>query len=374
MPQKILIIITKGEIGGAQQFVLSLAEGLKNEGMTVTVGFGSGDFLVNNLKTSGISIKIFKHLKRTHNFITNILFIWELRNYLLTNNFDYIHFNSTNTLWGAVSTHLVRQKPQTLFTVHGLSILNPNYQSFFLTKFFYKLFFKLFIKLVDKVIFVSNADYKFALKEKLVKKGYVIYNGISKINFLPRHESRKQLSNLTNFDLENCLIAGSIGRLSYQKNYEFLIDNWPKILQNFPALKLLIIGDGPKKDYLKRKIISLGLENNIFLVGSQINASQYLMAFDLFILPSRYEGMSLTLMESQAAGIPTLATNLEGNLEILGEAGSTYVLNNLESFTSTLKALLTNRQVSTSLSGKLLDHSNLFSSDKMIANYLKLFS
>ena len=70
---KILILITKGNIGGAQISVLNLAAGLKNNGHEVTVGFGRGDFLGKELDRKNIFAHQFKNLRRTHNPIVNLL-------------------------------------------------------------------------------------------------------------------------------------------------------------------------------------------------------------------------------------------------------------------------------------------------------------
>ena len=73
--KKILIIVTKGEIGGAQVSVLNLAKGLKEKGVEVTVGFGSGDFLKEKLAEANIPFHLFNSLRRTKNPIKNLFFI-----------------------------------------------------------------------------------------------------------------------------------------------------------------------------------------------------------------------------------------------------------------------------------------------------------
>ena len=90
MTNKVFIIVTKGEVGGAQMSVLNLARGLEERGVGVTVGFGRGEFLKNELEKSAIAYTNFKYLKRTHNPFINLLFIWEVKKYLDKNKFDVI--------------------------------------------------------------------------------------------------------------------------------------------------------------------------------------------------------------------------------------------------------------------------------------------
>ena len=126
---KILIIVTKGEVGGAQTSVFNLAQKLKDLGEEVCVGFGNGDFLKNKLAESSVPFYQFKYLKRTHDPLANLFFVYELQTFLDKNNFQAVHFNSSNSLFGAIGAKLSKQKIKTIFTLRGLSLLDKNYQS-----------------------------------------------------------------------------------------------------------------------------------------------------------------------------------------------------------------------------------------------------
>ena len=106
--KKILIIITKGETGGAQVSVFNLAKKLIEQGLDVTVGFGSGTFLQQKLEKQQIPYTKFPDLGRTFNIITNLRFIWKFKKFLNSNHFDVVHFNSSNALLGALSAKLAK--------------------------------------------------------------------------------------------------------------------------------------------------------------------------------------------------------------------------------------------------------------------------
>jgi len=360
---KVLITITHGNIGGATNFVFWLAKGLRKKGINVKVGFGEGNYLKEKLEKENIDYINFKWLKRTRNPLFNIFFISEIKKFLNQEKFDIVHFNSTNALLGAIGAKLSKSKPKTIFTFHGLSILDKNYKKQFYLKPIYWLIFKFLITFIDTPVFICRDNLKQAQKMKLIKNGAVIYNGIPKPNFFSKEQAKKFFEEKTGINLENKFLIGSIGRLDYQKNYEFLIQIFPDILKIKPDAILIIIGEGPKRKNYEQLIKKLNLKEKIFLLGEIKNASQYLKGFDLFILPSRYEGLSITLIEALFAQIPILATNVGGNKEIL-PLENLYQLNNKIDFLNKFQNI------------KTISQTNLekFQLATMVQNYLDLFN
>ena len=330
---KILLVITKGEIGGAQQVVLNLAKNLKKENNDVVVGFGEGQYLKERLTTLNIPFHNFKQLKRSTNPLKNLFFILELKKFLDQNKFDVVHFHSSNTLSGAISAKLSKYKPKTIFTFHGLSVLDPNYEIKRPLRFLFWLYFKFFLLFVDEKIFICKYNLEIAKKIHLVKDGKIVYNTINQdeLHFLDKVDARKILSEKCHVNLNDKFIIGSIGRLAYPKNYEFLISVFPKILKIKNNAVCVIIGEGSEREKYENLIKKLGLENKIFLPGEDQNASYLLKALDLFVLPSKYEGYPTVLLEAKLAEIPILASKVGGNQEIL-EANNLYETNDTEDF------------------------------------------
>ena len=356
---KILICITHGNIGGATNSVFWLAKGLKEKGIEVKVGFGEGEYLKEKLEKEKIDFVNFKWLKRTHNPLSNLFFIFEIKNFLDKEKFDVCHFNSTNALFGAIGAKFSKSKPKTIFTFHGLSILDPNYKKDWHLKFIYWLVFKFLLFFVDIPVFVSKNNLETAKKLKLVKEGRVIYNGIPEPEFLEREIARKFLEEKIKIDLKEKFLIGSIGRLDYSKNYEFLIEVFPEILKIKHDSVLIIVGEGPERKKLEMLIEKQNLKGKVFLLGELKDASKYLKAFDLFVLPSRYEGLSITLIETLFSRIPVLSSDVGGNREILGE-NCTFQLNNTKEFLEKLKNL------------KIPEEKEFFKFKRMIEDYLKV--
>lgn len=105
------------------------------------------------------------------------------------------------------------------------------------------------------------------------------------------------------------LLVGSIGRLSYAKNYEFLIDVMSELVKRRPNAKLLLIGEGGFRAMLEDKANALGIRDNVIFAGSRSDANELLSAMDVFALPSRFEGLPLVLIEAQAAQLPCIVSD-----------------------------------------------------------------
>ncbi len=332
--KKILIIVTKAEVGGAQMSVLNLARELKKRGHKVMVGFGKGDFLAKELKNEEIKYYRFLNLKRTHNPLSGIYFIFELYNFLKNRSFDVVHFNSSNSLIGAIGVKLLFRKIKTVFTFRGMSVLDKNYNKNSFLKGFYLIYFKILMFFINTPVFISRRNLIDAKKIGLSDKGVLIYNGLKKekINFLDKDEAILELEEKLKIKLTGKYIIGSIGRLHYQKNYEFLINNFRSILEKKKNAILVIIGEGSERRKLEKLISTKGLKDKVILAGRINEANRFLKSFDLFVLPSRYEGLSISLIEVLFANILALVSDVGGNNENFLSDNELYELDNREEF------------------------------------------
>jgi len=135
----------------------------------------------------------------------------------------------------------------------------------------------------------------------------VIKNGIDteKFSFRPwkRTEKRKELG------LSNYFVIGNIGRLMPQKNHSFLLDIFKKIHDLRPLSKLIIAGDGPLKDELKKKAADSGISETIIFLGVRKDTAELYQAMDCFILPSLFEGLGIVCIEAQCCGLPCFVSD-----------------------------------------------------------------
>ena len=119
------------------------------------------------------------------------------------------------------------------------------------------------------------------------------------------------------------LRAAFVGRLAPEKGLQALVDAWPIVLAARPEARLTLVGEGPERPRLEAQIARLGLAGAVELAGARADPSPILRASDLFVLPSREEGMSVALLEAMALGIPSVASAIPGNMALMvdGEHG-----------------------------------------------------
>jgi glycosyltransferase involved in cell wall biosynthesis len=145
------------------------------------------------------------------------------------------------------------------------------------------------------------------------RKRILISNGVDVEHFSPSSKTEKaDLRARMGFATVDELFAIYTGRLSPEKGVGNLVRVWPEIHKLFPNVKLLILGDGPEGALLRQMA-----SDNIIFLGSKEDVASYLKISDLFVLPSLAEGLSNSLLEAMACGLPVVATSVGGNPELI---------------------------------------------------------
>lgn len=107
----------------------------------------------------------------------------------------------------------------------------------------------------------------------------------------------------------NDLVIGHVGRFMPQKNHDFLIDIFKALLDRVPQAKLLLVGGGDLMDNIRSKVRDLALEGSVIFTGVRSDIPALLQVMDVFVLPSLYEGLPVTLIEAQASGLPCVISD-----------------------------------------------------------------
>ena len=156
------------------------------------------------------------------------------------------------------------------------------------------------------------------LKGKAFK---IIHNAIETEKYAYDSVTRKQIRGT--YNLENRYVIGHVGRFQFQKNHEFLIDIFYEYLKLDSRAVLMLVGQGEEEDAIRQKVINLGIEKSVLFMGVRTDVNRLLQAMDVFLLPSRFEGLPLVLIEAQTSGLRCLTTknkvpyevNVTGNVE-----------------------------------------------------------
>lgn len=177
------------------------------------------------------------------------------------------------------------------------------------------------LRFLDVVVLVSSA---MRTKCRLAKcknpSTLVIPNGIPLRDF---SKSEYVSGDEIGLFCEKAFTIGAIGRLSKEKGFDYLIESFHLLAQNGFDGRLIIIGDGPKRNSLEALVSRLGLKDKVFMPGYRQDAWRYMPFFDIFAVSSITEGLPITLLEAMQAKTPIVATGVGGIPEALenGRAG-----------------------------------------------------
>lgn len=156
----------------------------------------------------------------------------------------------------------------------------------------------------------SNSDYTFACSQAAAKwlfgkksnEATLLNNGIEPEMFVYSPEVR--MMKRKELGISDQLVIGHVGRFNKQKNHKFLIEVFAEFVKRRPESTLLLCGDGVLRKDIEKRVKELNLEEKVKFLGVRSDIHQLLQAFDVFLFPSLHEGLPVTLIEAQAAGIP----------------------------------------------------------------------
>lgn len=307
---KVLYIITKSDVGGAQKNVSDLAGNLNKNNFEIKIIYGGKDI-------KWLSNKTYPWLL----FFNDWLAIFELIKIYKKEQPNIIHLHSSKAgILGSLAAKLYNVTCcKIIFTAHGW-VFNPTNAVIFPVRWFYIFLHKFAALFQNKIICVSEYDYQLALKYKIapIEKLITIHNGInSDIKFLDKNEARekilKKLSAISHKPKADAVWIGSIGRLTKEKNFETLI----RAAALIPETYFFIIGQGLEYEKLENEMAKLNLKNRFFILKPTGNDALFLKAFDIFAMSSVKEGLPYILLEAMAAGLPIVVTEAGGMPEVV---------------------------------------------------------
>jgi sugar transferase (PEP-CTERM/EpsH1 system associated) len=154
------------------------------------------------------------------------------------------------------------------------------------------------------------------------RKIHQIYNGVDSVKFRPRESARPDVLP-QGFADENSIVLGSVGRMVEVKDYPMLVRAFIQLVQQNPDLagraRLVIVGEGQTRQACQKLLDGAGMANLAWLPGERHDIAEVMQTFDVFVLPSKNEGISNTILEALATGLPVVATAVGGNVELVEE-------------------------------------------------------
>lgn len=187
----------------------------------------------------------------------------------------------------------------------------------------YRLLRKAFAPLITQFVSVSRLLEDYLLQDIGVAPAKVtrICNGVDTARFQPARDAQRTVLAGAPFDAAGRLVIGTIGRMQAVKDQLTLIRAFIHLLQIRPAMRervcLVMVGDGPLRTQADALLRAAGCADLAWLPGTRGDTPALLNAFDLFVLPSLAEGISNTILEAMATGLPVIATSVGGNPELV---------------------------------------------------------
>jgi len=240
----------------------------------------------------------------------------------------------------------------------------------------FSLVYKLFTPLIktiwkDASRIVSNSEglKKLAEKTEKVKSISVVYNGIDTQEFYPLK------NNIRN---ENIFKIICVSRITPRKGIRYLIEAVKILREKYPQIRLEIIGEGNEKEELIKLSAQYNLSEQVAFLGliSHNQLPRYYQNAHVFILPSLNEGMSNTMLEAIASGLPIIATDTGGTKELVSDAENGFIIKmkDPDDLVKKLEIMINNQKLRETMSIKSRQLSENFSWQKVTQKYYKIYN
>lgn len=237
--------------------------------------------------------------------------------------FDVVH---CHTPMGSFLARLVGHKlnvPQIIYTAHGFHFYKG---APVINNLIYRTVEKYMARYTDAILTINEEDYQNALKFKL-RNGGRIYKiagaGIDTKLFMDNSDSGKSIRKELGFSDDDYVVL-SVGELNVNKNQEVIIRAISELKEQ--RIKYIVCGEGNNKDYLKKLVYDLNLEKQVYLLGFRKDIPDVCHAADLYVFPSHREGLPVAMMEAMASGLPVLASNVRGNIDLIHDGVNGYLI------------------------------------------------
>lgn len=316
-PARLAHVVLGLNVGGLERVVLRLIERTPRDRFTpVVCALQEPGALASELERMGVPIAVVPRRPGLDPALPMRLSAW-----LDREGIDLVHtHNPSPHLYGALAAALARNAgrsgapgPRVVHTKHGRNY--PGVRRKVLVN-------RLASSLTDKVVAVSDDARAVAIDVEGVdpSKVVTILNGVDTDEFRPGDAAAAR----ARLGLpQGGYHVGCVARLSPEKDHATLLSAFAALRAGRPDAHLTLIGDGPLRKELEAEAARLSLGGGVTFAGTRGDIAELLPAFDVFVLSSTTEGISLTLVEAASAGLPIVATRVGGNPEIVrdGETG-----------------------------------------------------
>ena len=303
---KILYTLPDLHFGGTSNLLVQTLPDLAKQHEVFLVYFGVDDTMLKKFEAGGI----FPVRINYYGLKNAVKAALALRGFIKREKIDVVHSNLILDKF-IIGLAIQGMKIRSVATIHSADTLLA--EKSLKHKLWFKLENLLHNKVFDKTIVVSAAAKNIALSKRRIKKKKIniLHNGIQGLE--------KHIPNNRVFNEEENIIFGTACRFQEIKGLYRLLDVFAKLHIELPNLKLILIGNGPLRDGLERKIREYHLENSVYITGFTDNVGAYLNQLHYYVNSSFSEGLPISVLEALSLGNPVIASNVGGLPEVIEE-------------------------------------------------------
>ncbi len=309
---KIMHITRSLNLGGLERVITILSKELDKTKFEVSICcLLRKGYFAEGLEKEGVKIYLLNERNRKKDYFL----FFKLARLLKQVKPDIIHTHNTHALIDGTLAGIMEKVSCIIHTDHARQFPDTKHNM---------ILERLLSKFVFKIVAVSQYSKNDLIRyEKMdVNKIQVIYNGV------PNNKKIIETKKLRDeFSLrDSCPILGYVGRLSEEKGCQTLLAALPKIVEKFPQTKLLIVGDGPFRRNLEKKVKIFNLTHYVQFFGKRVDVDNFYQIFDIYILPSFREGLPLSLLEAMSHRNPVIASDVGGIGEVIEDGKSGFLI------------------------------------------------
>ena len=350
---------------------------MKEKSHEVYVALGGDGLLKQKLESAGIYTFSISALGRDISASKEASSFKEIFSVIRNKKPDILHLHSPKAAGlGALAGRLLRVK-KIVYTVHGWAFNEdrPLYQKILIA-----LFSWFTMILSHTTIVLSTREYNQACSFPFVThKLKLVPLGIKPPIFISVEGARDALARLVGISIQDFnkkIVIGTIAELHPNKGLSYLFNAMTAVVKEYPSALCVVIGDGQDKAHLHQIIKEHKLEQNVFLLGYLDQASEYLKAFNVFVLPSLKEGLPYVILEAGCASLPVVSTTVGGIPELIEDMKSGILIQpkNIRELAHALSFMIEHpdgrKKYGSALKEKVLRD---FSIEKMVENVEKVY-
>ena len=346
--------------GGAEVVVLDLCVELKSNSYRPVICIFKNPELESRAAQAGIEILRVPNYHRFKSIYSLPIFTCSFSSFLKKHHISLLHSHLFGAITGASAACRIAGVPH-VGTLHDVYMVEERRSL--------GLLLKLSHLLGTNFVVVSNAMKEFY--SSILPDPSLILNGVPCVEESSSSEDIREKLGVSQQDL----VIVNVGRLVPLKRQRDLIQAFLK-LGSQRSVKLFLCGDGPERKFLQREIDELGLGESVSLMGFRRDVADVLRVSDIYVQCSETEGLSRSILEALSVGLPVVASNVGGNIELVrdGINGFLFSTGDVESLVEKVSLLLGDslkRRIFGEKSQELF--KNYFTLEKMVDGYLGLY-